>query len=62
MDFRPIDRRIFGAWTMCDVSNVAVPKNFLITFGGTDQFDPTQMTAEAALALLADLASLSTST
>lgn len=58
MDMRPISRRTFGAWTMCDVSGVQVPRNFLISFGGTDRFDPTQMTSEAALALLADLASL----
>lgn len=62
MDFRAIDRRTFGSWTMCDVSGINLPRNFLINFGGSDRFDPSAMTAEAALALLADLASLQSKT
>ena len=55
LTFEPVDNRAFSDWTMGFAAADATRRRLYIRHGSSARFDPYQLTATGALALLKDL-------
>lgn len=56
LDYREVDRRMFGEWGMHGLSPNTLTRQRLLRFGVREMFSPLRMSAASGLALLQELA------